>query len=249
MKISIIVPTFNEEKLIISSIKTIISYLQSAFDDFEIIVSDDGSSDKTRELIEVEFHDRREILLISNAHKGKGYAIRKGIEEASGDLLYLCDADLSTPIDVLKILISKLNDGYDIVIASREGRLAKRIGEPFYRHLMGRGFNLLVKTLLLPGISDTQCGFKLFKSDVAKKLFGKQRLYSEESLTIEAPAVTAYDVEILFLAKKFGYKVSEVEVSWEYRENTRVSVLRDSYRNLSDVLKVRLNEIQGKYDS
>jgi len=147
----------------------------------------------------------------------------------------------------LKKLLHYITDQkYDISIGSREGVGAVRKDEPFYRHLMGRVFNYLVQIILIKGINDTQCGFKLFTNESAKAIIKKMRLYSNAP-EITVAKVTAFDTEILFLAKKLGYRVKSVAVEWQYVETNRVSAWRDSLQNFFDVLKVWYNDKKGLY--
>jgi glycosyltransferase involved in cell wall biosynthesis len=167
--------------------------------------------------------------------------------QAGGDYILFSDADLAVPIEEWPKLAAALERGYDVVIGSREGTGAQRIGEPTSRHIMGRVFNLLVRLLAVGGFQDTQCGFKVFRRAAAHDLFGRMRLYDDTTAAPKGAAVTAFDVEILFLALRQGYKVAEVPVTWRYGEETKVDNVRDSWRNLRDILKVRWNAISGRY--
>jgi glycosyltransferase involved in cell wall biosynthesis len=179
---------------------------------------------------------------------GKGPALSTGIKKAKGDYIYIADADLSTPISELKKLSVWLIDHeYDIVIASREGRGAERIDEPLYRHFMGRVFNTLVQLLILPGIKDSQCGFKLFRSSVAKKLFDNLEI-SSVTKEIKTAYTGAWDVELLYIAKLLGYAIKEVPVKWIFVRTTRVSPLRDSIKMFKEILHIKKKAILGKYN-
>ncbi len=136
-----------------------------------------------------------------------------------------------------------------MVIGSREGVGARRLGEPWHRHIMGRIFNYFVRIVAVGGIQDTQCGFKAFQGAVAHDLFTKVQLYGANAKQIRGAAVTAFDVEVLFLARKQGYRVKEVPVLWRYGQETKVDPLRDSWRNMLDVFRVRWNAIRGRYDT
>jgi hypothetical protein len=137
--------------------------------------------------------------------------------------------------------------GYGIVIGSREGKGARRIQEPFYRHIMGRVFNMIVRLLTVRGIDDTQCGFKAFRDDVAKDVFTRMKLYGENAKKITDAMVTGFDVEVLFIAQKAGVKIKEVPVEWQYGTETKVNPLKDSWRNFRDVAMVRWNDLRGRY--
>jgi hypothetical protein len=144
-------------------------------------------------------------------------------------------------------LQSRLDEGFDVAIGSREGVGARRYNEPSYRHLMGRAFNLIVQSLAVPGIQDTQCGFKAFRHATARDLFGSMQLYGADSGPVKGALLTGFDVEILFLARKWGYKIAEVPVHWYYGKESKVNPIKDSYRNLRDVLRVRWNDLRGRY--
>lgn len=248
MYLSIVIPAYNEEETIRKSLARVFEFLESKGHPFEVIVVDDGSEDKTVEIIEEFFGERSELKLIKNPHKGKGFAVRTGMLAAKGDFVVFSDADLATPIEELDRLLMWLREqGFDIAIASREGFGAKRVGEPWWRHFLGRGFNFLVQLLALPGINDSQCGFKLFTKKAAKDVFGRLRIYGEEAKEIKYPYLGASDVEVLFLARKLGYKIKEVPVTWHYVKTQRLDPLKDSWRMFFDVLRVRVNDLRGVY--
>lgn len=247
-KISIVIPAFNEKANIGITLTKVTSFLNDYEPDYEVIVVDDGSSDTTSEITENFAKGNSKVALIKNPHKGKAFAIRTGVIKASGDYILLFDADSATPIEELKRLMVWISDNdFDIAIGSREGIGATRKNEPLLRHVMGRVFNLLVKVLVLPGIEDTQCGFKLFKGSIAKEVFNKSLLYGDTTKEIKVPKVSAFDVEILYIAKKLGYKIKEVPITWEYGKNTKVNKVRDSVVNFLDVLRVKINSIKGLY--
>jgi hypothetical protein len=168
--------------------------------------------------------------------------------QGSGKYILFSDADLAVPIKELSKVLPYLEAGYDVVIGSREGQGARRIGEPFYRHWMGRIFNFIIRTITLGGFQDTQCGFKAFTHEAAHDLFERAQLYGENARQIKGAAVTGFDVEILFLAVKYGYQVKEVPVKWIYGAETKVNPFKDSWRNFKDVVSVRLNDLNGRYN-
>jgi hypothetical protein len=168
--------------------------------------------------------------------------------EASGEYIYLADADLAAPIsEIKKFSVWIKEHEFDLVIASREGMGAKRVGEPFYRHVMGRVFNLVVQAVALPGIKDTQCGFKLFKASAAKDIFERLKIYGPEAKEIKKAYLGAFDVEVLFLARKLGYKIKQVPIVWTYVRTTRLNPFSDSINMAKDVVKVRINYLKGIY--
>jgi len=246
--LSIIVPAYNEEQRLPETLRNITSYLRDRGHAAELIVVDDGSTDSTARVVS-EFAATNPIVhLIRNDHRGKAYAVRTGMLSAEGKYLLFTDADGATPIGEADKLLPRLEEGYDVAIASREGIGAQRYDEPWYRHVMGRVFNLVVRSIAVPGIQDTQCGFKAFRRDAARDLFAHMRLYSDDMGTVRGAVVTAFDVEILFLACKWGYKIAEVPIRWHYGAESKVNPLRDSWRNLHDVLRVRWNDLRGRYE-
>lgn len=245
---SIVIPCYNEEERILSSLNKIVSFMNSYNPSYEIIVVDDGSKDNSVRLINSYISTRDNIFLIENPHKGKGFAVRTGVLMSEGKYILMTDADLATPIEELKRLLVWLEGNeYDIVIASREGLGAKRTDEPFLRHLMGRVFNLLIKIIVMINFKDTQCGFKLFKGDEARVIFNKLILFGDSAEIVKYPKVTAFDVEVLVVAKNMKMKVKEVPVSWTFVPTKRVSAIRDSILMLIEIIKIRLNDLFGKY--
>lgn len=241
--LSIVIPAYNEERRLPHTLASISDYLAQQSFTAEVVVADDGSNDATATL--AEQHTGVRVLRLD--HRGKGFAVRAGALAASGDYVLLCDADLATPIEEWQKLWNYLSDGYDVVIGSREGLGAKRIGEPWHRHVMGRIFNWIVQFVALRGIQDTQCGFKALRRSVAVDLFHQVRIYGDDTPSVQGAAVTAYDVELLFLARRCGYQIAEVPVIWHYGVETKVDPMRDSLRNLRDVMRVRVNDWRGLY--
>lgn len=246
--ISIIIPCYNEEQRIISSLNTVVSFMNSYNPSFEIIIVDDGSRDSSVTLIKNYISSRENIYLVENPHKGKGYAVRTGVLMSAGKYILMTDADLATPIDEIKRLLLWVSENdYDIAIASREGLGASRHEEPLLRHFMGRVFNFLIKLIVGLFYKDTQCGFKLFKGDLARDMFHRLILFGDISQVVKYPKVTAFDVEVLVIAKNDGLKVKEIPVSWTYVPTKRVSAIRDSVLMLLEITKIRINDLLGKY--
>ncbi len=229
--------------------RRILDYLSRQPYTFEVIVVDDGSTDRTVERVRAVANGDPRVIVIENPHYGKGYTVRTGMLAARGAIALFTDADLSTPIEEVERLLPYFDEGYDVVIGSREGGgRNQRIGEPFYRHLMGRVFNFIVQFIAVRGIQDTQCGFKAMRREAAQDLFPRLRLHDGSTGPIQGSMVTAFDVELLFLALKRGYKIKEVPVEWYYSNESKVNPLKDSWRNLRDVLLVRWNDLLGRYD-
>lgn len=245
--LSVIVPAYNEERRLPKTLDQILGYLDQQPYRFELIVADDGSSDQTAALVEHMSARRSDVCLLRLDHRGKGFAVRAGALAARGEYVLLCDADLATPIEEWEKLYPNFAQGYALAIGSREGLGASRMGEPWYRHMMGRVFNFIVRLVAISGIQDTQCGFKALRRPVAVDLFQRMRIYGDDAPVVAGAAVTAYDVELLFLARARGYRIAEVPVLWNYGQETKVNPVRDSLRNLRDVLKVRWYALRGRY--
>lgn len=234
--LSIIIPAYNEEQRLPASLDQILDWRESVPYRVEIIIVENGSVDRTTEIAEAYARAHPDIRIL-HSEKGKGAAVRKGIFESRGEYLFMCDSDLSMPIaEVEKFLPPQLN-GYDIAIGSREAPGAQRFHEPAYRHFMGRVFNFIVRTLAVPGFSDTQAGFKMFKREAAFDIFPYQTIMG-----------WTFDVEALYIALKQGKKVVEVPINWYFDEDSRVDPLRDTWRMFWDVITIRLNDRRGVYD-
>ena len=248
-EISIVIPCYNEEKRgLKKNLAVVVDFLDSENYDYEVIVADDGSTDNTVAVAEKFAQGKERVGVLRLLHCGKGATVREGMLAAKGKYILFSDADLATPIKEVKRLLNWLQQGYDIAIASREGVGARRENEPWYRHLMGRVFNFVVKLIALRGIEDTQCGFKLFKAAAAKEILARLAIYGkQETEELKQAYLGAFDVEVLFLAKKLGYKIKEVPVEWHYAETQKLDPLKDSLRMARDVIKVRLNDIRGVY--
>lgn len=228
--LSIVVPCFNEEQRLPRTVERIESYLDARRADYELILVDDGSADGTRRVMDDAARAHASVRVQAlPANRGKGRALALGVEAARGDEILLTDADLSTPIEELDKLQSALNNGAGVAIASRALRGSRvEVSQPVYRVLMGKAFNLIVQAVLLPGIWDTQCGFKLFRADVARKVFA--------GLSTDG---FAYDPEVLYRARRQGVKIAEVPVVWRNSAETKVRPFSSSLDMLKHVLRVR----------
>jgi dolichyl-phosphate beta-glucosyltransferase len=230
VELSVVVPCFNEAPRLAASLRTAGSYLRGRVT-FELILVDDGSSDGTKSVIgkAAAAHEYVHGVMLP-VNRGKGRALAEGIARSRGELVLISDADFSTPIEELPRLEQAIATGADIAIGSRAKRGAREVDQPLHRRLMGKSFNLFVQGLLLPGIWDTQCGFKLFRGDVARELF--------EQLSTDG---FAYDVEILFQARRSGYQIKEVPVRWINSSKTSVHAVQHSREMLRDVLRIRFS--------
>lgn len=202
----------------------------------EVLVVENGSQDNTFRIAQ-EFATNYPLLkVLQNGQSGKGRAIRQGMLAATGEYRFMCDVDLSMPVEEIKHFLPPALSGFDVAIASREAPGAIRYGEPYYRHLVGRIYNGMIRTLALPGLDDTQCGFKCFKGSVVQDLFGQQTMTG-----------WSFDVEILFIARLMGYRVVEVPIHWYYNPHSKISVARDSLKMGLDLLTIRYNALRGVY--
>jgi dolichyl-phosphate beta-glucosyltransferase len=233
--LSVVIPAYNEEGRLPATLQQISKHLAVTEITYEIIVVDDGSTDETGQVAAIQAQSDPCVRLLTTPHLGKGGAVRRGALAARGERILFCDADLPMAAEELTRLPAMLGE-HDVVIASREGASARRIGEPYYRHLMGRVFNVVVQALAIPGIQDTQCGLKCFTAASAGDIFTRQ--------TVDG---FGFDVEILFIARKLGYQITEIPITWSHRESSRVDPIRDTLRMLGDILRVRWNDVRGVY--
>ncbi len=233
--LSVVVPAFNEAAGISATINDIREELDRLGGDAELIVVDDGSVDDTAAIVADVARSDDRMKLVRAPHAGKGAAVRRGMLEARGTWRFLADADLSMPISELKRFLDAAAHGGDVIVGSREAGGARRVGEPWPRHVIGRVFNWAVKLLLLRGIDDTQCGFKLFSARAAQVLFPLQQLDG-----------FGFDVEILFLARRADLVVREIPITWVYGRESKVNVV-SGVRGFLDLLAVRWHELRGAY--
>ncbi|MBM4456483.1 MAG: glycosyltransferase family 2 protein [Chloroflexi bacterium] len=234
--LSIIIPAYNEASRLPKSLDQIVQFIQQQTAAMEVLVVENGSVDRTTEVAE-RYAARYSFIHVLHSQKGKGAAVKAGMLAGRGRYLFICDSDLSMPIEEVSKFLPPLLTDHDVAIASREGPGARRYGEPAYRHLMGRIFNFIVRVLAIPGFQDTQCGFKSFRRAVARDVF--------PSLTMTG---WAFDVEALFIALRRGYKIVAVPINWYFDADSRVDPIPDTYRMVRDVLRIRLNGWRGVYD-
>ena len=238
LDLSVVIPAYNEELRLPSTVEAMQKYLSESGLNFEVIVVNDGSSDGTVAVVQDLARHNEDIRLLSyEINKGKGYAVKTGVLSAKGNLILVDDADGSSPIEEFLRLKKAIDDGADIAIGSRaKANPERKVRALVYRKYIGNIFNKIVQSLLLPGIEDTQCGLKLFKQDVAKDLFSCSLIEGY-----------AFDVEILYLAKLRGYVVEEVAINWTNVAGSKVNVVRDSIFMLIETLKIAMNGFLGRY--
>lgn len=245
--LSLVIPCYNEESRLPKTLARVLEFFSEFPSSWELIIADDGSDDATADIGRRAAEAAR-VRYLRLPHRGKASAVRAGVRAAHGQYVVFTDADLSTPIDYVYDVVRLLSADWDLVIGTREGHGAQRLDEPAYRHLMGRLFNHLVQLLAVPGVQDTQCGFKGFRIEVAKDLFDHSCLYRDETSEVRGPLVTGFDVELLFLARKLGYRLKQLPVTWRHFDGSKVRPGVDSLVMVGDILRVRMNDLQHRYD-
>ena len=235
---SIIIPAYNESARIGATLDKVLTYAAERRWEAEVIVVNDGSRDNTVEIVRQYVEKHPTLRLLENpGNRGKGYSVRNGMLHARGQVLLFSDADLSSPIEEAAKLLAAISGGADIAIGSRwlQADLQTQ-RQPLYRQLFGRVFNLLLRIILGLKFKDTQCGFKAFTGRAAQAIFPLQKIER-----------WGFDPELLYLAKKLGFRVVEVPVAWAHRGGTRISPVRDGARMFGEMLKIRWNALSGKY--
>lgn len=234
--LSVIIPAYNEEGRIASTLGELLAHLITKPYTWEIIVANDGSTDRTAEIVrDFATRDPR-VRLTSLPHHGKGWAVKQGMLQASGEWRFMCDADLSMPAEQIdRFVPNGKASQFDIGIGSREVAGSRRIAEPAWRHLIGRVFNTATRLLAVPELNDTQCGFKIYRGAVVTNLFNLQTLNG-----------FGFDVEILYLGRKSGIRIREVAIDWYYRPDSKVG-LTGGVAGFIDIVRVRWNDFRGRY--
>ncbi len=231
--LSLIIPAYNEAVRIRSTLGTVAAHLDTLGHSHEIIAVDDGSTDDTHRLIVEGSSETTALRIVSyEPNRGKGYAVRQGVFASRGEYVAFSDADLSAPIDQLSKLFAAIEKGYDIAIGSRAIKGAEiPIHQPFYRELGGKALNLVIRVLAVPGIHDTQCGFKLFRGDAARAIFDRCFVTS-----------WGFDVEVLYVARRLGYRIAEIPVKWSHAEGSKIRPLRAGVQLVYDVVRMRAHD-------
>ena len=234
--LSIIIPAHNEALRLPATLARVADFVRAQSYPCEVLVVENGSKDETAALARAWQEKLPELRVLSLEAPGKGNAVKVGMLAARGDCRYMADADLSVPVEQTPRFLDAIQAGADVAIGSREAPGALRIGEPIYRHWSGRVFNLLVRWWVLPGIQDTQCGFKCFSAKSAEALFPLQTMDG-----------WSFDVEVLAAAQQNGFRVQEVPVTWTYGTGSRIKPLRDAFALLRELWKIRANARRGGY--
>lgn len=234
--LSVIIPAHNEENRLPDTLEQIFAFLAKQSFTYEVLVVENGSSDKTLELAQ-KFAEQNASLRVLQSERGKGAAVKQGMLAANGEYRFMCDADLSMPVDEIAKFIPPAIDNFDIAIASREAKSAVRYNEPRYRHWGGRVINFLIQLFILPGLNDTQCGFKCFSAKVVEDIYNLQTLNG-----------WSFDIELLYIARRRKYRVREIPIHWVYHPETKVSAVRDAVRMVQDIFRIHANARRGRYD-
>jgi dolichyl-phosphate beta-glucosyltransferase len=235
--LSIIIPAYNEEHRLPRTLEQVFSFLSQQPYSAEVIVVENGSQDHTLEIARSYAQRFSQLKILQLAERGKGRAVQHGMLQASGEYCFMCDADLSMPVEEINLFIPPVLVDFDIAIASREAPGAVRYNEPDIRHFVGRIFNSMIRVLALPELNDTQCGFKCFRLSVVHDLFTRQTLPG-----------WSFDVEVLFIARQRGYRIVEVPIHWYFNPDSKIRVFKDSIRMAIDLLTIRTNAMRGKYN-
>ena len=234
--LSVIVPAYNEERRIRPTLEKLVGYLTSRPFQWEVLVVDNGSDDGTATIVESWASEVPNVRLQSLPSSGKGLAVRHGMLNTTGEYRFMCDADMSMPVEHLDDFLDRMGEGYDIVIGSRQMKGARRFGEPFIRHLMGRVFNWVVRLVAVGGFQDTQCGFKMYRGELADEIFPLQRATG-----------FGFDVEVLFIAKRRGASILEMPIDWHHEPSSKISPVADSVRMVMDAVLTRWRGLTGAY--
>lgn len=234
--LSVIVPAHNEERRIEPTLEKLVGYLSAQPFEWEVIVVENGSDDRTAEVVNSWAAEVEQVRLIFLPQPGKGWAVREGMIAATGEYRFMCDADMSMPVEHLDDFLARMAERYDVVIGSRQIEGARRFGEPSGRHLMGRVFNWVVRLVAVGGFQDTQCGFKMFRGDVAEELFRRQRTKG-----------WGFDVEILYMAVTRQMSILEMPIDWYHEPSSKINPVSDSIQMVKDTVMARWRGVTGEY--
>lgn len=236
--LSIVIPAHNEEFRLPHTLEQVFAFLQAQDYSTEVVIVENGSHDRTYEIAQSFARQYANCRVLQEQTPGKGLAVKKGMLAARGEYRFMCDADLSMPIAEVNRFIPPLLKDVEIAIASRETPGAVRYNEPEYRHLGGRAINLVIRLLALPGLNDTQCGFKCFRGHIAEDIFSCQTLTG-----------WAFDIELLYIARRRGYRVREIPIPWYFNPDTKLSPIWDALKMVLDIFTIHRNALRGRYNA
>ncbi len=246
--LSLVIPAYNETANInAGALKTVATYLSKQAFTYEVIVVDDGSEDDTAALAEAFARAHPNFRVVRNPHRGKAFTVATGLQAGEGQVVLFSDMDQATPIHEAEKLLPFFEQGFDVVIGSRG---SYRHNAPWWRKLMSRSQVVLRNVILgFRDITDTQCGFKAFRGSAVNPILDRLSVFSQKNVTsVQGATVTAgFDVEMLFVAQKLGYRIKEVPVEWDYRHSRRVNLLKDSLRGVQELLRIRGADLKGAY--
>jgi len=236
--LSIVIPAYNEEFRLPKTLEQMLSFSESQPYATEVLVVENGSQDRTFEVAQAIAERHPNVTVLKESGRGKGLAVRRGMLQARGEYRFMCDADLSMPVEEINRFLPPALQGVDIAIGSREAPGSVRYNEPQYRHLGGRAVNTMIRLLALPGLQDTQCGFKCFRAPAAEELFRLQTLTG-----------WSFDIELLYIARRHGYHIVEVPIHWYFDPESKLSVVSDAVKMGIDIFTIHLNQAKGIYDA
>lgn len=234
--LSIVIPAHNEENRLPGTLEQVFAFLEKQDYPAEVLVVENGSADRTFEIAHSFTEKHPQLRVLQNDQRGKGLAVRRGMLEARGQYRFICDADLSMPIEEVGKFIPPTLTDFDVAIGSREAPGAVRYNEPAYRHWGGRGINLVIRLLILPGLQDTQCGFKCFSAEASERLFRLQTMPG-----------WSFDIELLYLARRAGLRIREIPIHWYFGDDSKVSAVRDALNMIRDIFRIHANARRGIY--
>lgn len=245
INLSVVIPTYNEEENVRSGVlDTVYEYLNKQNYTWEVLIVNDGSKDQTVKVVKKAIKNKKGMRLLEEPHRGKGGTVIAGMLKAKGEIILFTDMDQATPLAEIEKFLPVFKKGADIVIGVRSGRK----GAPLSRKAMAFGFSLLRNLILRLPYKDTQCGFKAFKQTASKEIFSRLKEYYQNQAVKGAAVTAGFDIETLFVARKLGFQVGQVPVSWQHQETRRVNPIKDAWRGLKDLVRVRINDLQGKYN-
>jgi len=235
--VSIIIPAHNEATRLPHTLEQVLAFLKQQAYSSEVLVVENGSNDRTFEIAEAFTRRHANLRVVRELERGKGLAVRRGMLDAAGEYRFMCDADLSMSIDQLNRFLPPASADVDVAIGSREAPGAIRFDEPFYRHFGGRLINAIIRLLILPGLQDTQCGFKCFTAAAAEQVFRRQSLPG-----------WSFDIELLYIAQRLHLKIREIPIHWRFNAETKLSAVQDALRMVRDIFIIHNNAWRGRYD-